>query len=144
MDGLQDVVVEEGDELVEYVVIDLPAGVASKALAPGQLLTLEDLQSDQPRLRLPDGRALVGTYEEHLGTIMLFSQQEEQQLQQVGDPQGVGAAAADLTGVPPGTGQGQAEAAAAAARQQEAGRVARPALAYRCLTEKVLSFAAVS
>lgn len=73
-DELQDVILVEGEEYAEYVVVDLPAGIPDDALAPGQRLVLEGLDSDQPTLKLPDGKTLTGTYEDNLGSIVVFGQ----------------------------------------------------------------------
>lgn len=59
----------EGDELVEYVIVELPTNVD---LAPGSKVQLVDLSSENPKIKLEDGSVLEGCYEESLGTIMIY------------------------------------------------------------------------
>ena len=66
----------EGDELVEYVLVSLPANVD---LSPGSTIKLMDLSTDKPKIQLVDGSDLEGCYEESIGTIMLYTSAQVQQ-----------------------------------------------------------------
>lgn len=60
-----------GDELVEYVMLELPSSVES-LLAAGSKVKLMDLSSEKPKIEFEDGSVLEGSYESSLGTIMLY------------------------------------------------------------------------
>lgn len=38
------------------------------------LAAAQDLDSDQPKLKLPDGTTLTGSYDDNLGSIVVFGQ----------------------------------------------------------------------
>ena len=73
----------EGDELVEYVLLELPS-TFEPLLAAGSKLKLLDLSSEKPKIQLENGSALEGTYEGSLGTIMLYS--NERHARDTGQP----------------------------------------------------------
>ncbi|KXZ47049.1 hypothetical protein GPECTOR_38g286 [Gonium pectorale] len=74
VDGPPEVVLTEGNEDVQYVLLDLPRDVAVW-LRPGEKLVIQALDSDNPIIRLQNGFILQGTYEDHLGDILLFDKE---------------------------------------------------------------------
>ena len=61
----------EGDEVVEYVVLELPSS-SEALLGPGNNVKLMDLSSEKPKIQLEDGTVLEGSYEGSIGTLMLY------------------------------------------------------------------------
>ncbi|PNH08152.1 hypothetical protein TSOC_005318 [Tetrabaena socialis] len=74
VEGPPEVVLTEGNEDVQYVLLDLPRDVAVW-LRPGESLVIEALDSDKPVIKLQNGVTLQGTYEDQLGDILLFDQE---------------------------------------------------------------------
>lgn len=66
-----------GDEEVQYVVIELGADIDTALLQPGKPLTLTGLDTDAPTLTLGDGAPLQGSYEESLGSLLVFEKGED-------------------------------------------------------------------
>ena len=61
-------VAEESQEEV-YIVLQLD----NVKLPEGQEVLLKDIDTDRPKLELPDGTVLEGDFEETLGTQLIFS-----------------------------------------------------------------------
>ncbi|KAG2448837.1 hypothetical protein HYH02_006188 [Chlamydomonas schloesseri] len=74
MEGPPEVVLQEGNEDVQYVLLDLPRDVAVW-LQPGERLVIEALDTDTPVIKLENGVVLQGSYEDHLGDIMLLNKE---------------------------------------------------------------------
>ncbi|KAL6756907.1 hypothetical protein V8C86DRAFT_2637378 [Haematococcus lacustris] len=68
-----DLVLQEGDEEVQYITLELPANVPEEWLKPGAALTLQGLDTDYPTLKFPQGTVLKGIYGPTLGTTMVFA-----------------------------------------------------------------------
>ncbi|GFR42411.1 hypothetical protein Agub_g3311, partial [Astrephomene gubernaculifera] len=74
VEGPPEVVLTEGNEDVQYVLLDLPREVAVW-LRPGEKLVIQALDSDKPIIKLENGIVLQGTYEDHLGDILLLDKE---------------------------------------------------------------------
>ncbi|GIL71893.1 hypothetical protein Vretifemale_2355, partial [Volvox reticuliferus] len=90
VEGPPEVVLTEGDEEVQYVLLDLPRDVAVW-LNPGEKLVIQALDSDTPVIKLQNGIVLQGKYEEHLGDILLLDKELAAPQRGTGDEDEVGA-----------------------------------------------------
>ncbi|GIL45767.1 hypothetical protein Vafri_2919 [Volvox africanus] len=90
VEGPPEVVLTEGDEEVQYVLLDLPRDVAVW-LNPGEKLVIQALDSDTPVIKLQNGIVLQGKYEEHLGDILLLEKELAASEKGTADGEGVGA-----------------------------------------------------
>ncbi|KAG2501200.1 hypothetical protein HYH03_001014 [Edaphochlamys debaryana] len=70
-----EVVLSEGSDHVQYLILDMPRDVAGW-LSPGEKLVIEALDSEQPVIKLENGIVLQGSYEDHLGDILLFDKEQ--------------------------------------------------------------------
>ncbi|KAG2432889.1 hypothetical protein HXX76_008620 [Chlamydomonas incerta] len=136
MDGPPEVVLQEGNEDVQYVLLDLPRDVAV-FLKPGEKLVIEALDTDTPVIKLENGVVLQGSYEDHLGDIMLLNKESPPAVPPGTDGQDSSDAEA---GDAEGTGE-QAQRQDGVRQHAEALRDNQPCTVHlRGQTDKVLTF----
>lgn len=102
---------------------------------------MQDLDSDQPKLQLPNGELLQGAFEEHLGTILLFAPQPQPSSAQDQDANEADAGAARGNDDVPDGGPGASPPPEQAAQKEQQRRRKQPIrLQYKCHTDKLLTF----
>lgn len=66
---MDDLILIEGDEEVEYVVVEFPQDLEPEGLTPGTRLVLQGMDTQQPKILVGD-KALLGQYECCLGSLV--------------------------------------------------------------------------
>ncbi|KAI8467119.1 MAG: hypothetical protein J3K34DRAFT_524025 [Monoraphidium minutum] len=145
---MDELVLIEGDEEVQYILVDLPDGAPAEIDAPGAVLTLQGLDTDEPALVDGDGNVLLrGRHQDTLGSVLVMALGPSERGGGGGGADGQAAAQGGAEQQPPpgaGAGEGAAAAAAAAAQDQQQPQRRRQQQArgarYLCHLEKRLVF----